>query len=124
MRHAKVQPIIMSHEPLQLRPAENWEENYGSGRRRHGREFWYARREFLKSYHFSEQNGSREKLKRWAKELNELANGVVSDIRRQMSKRRVGIRAYRFTLALPSHLVLLTVRCFTPWLNKKECLQP
>jgi hypothetical protein len=137
MRHAKVRPVIMSHEwpsdkssaddyevPLQLQPAGDWEENYASGRRDrlHGSDFWHARRAFLKSYQFSEQNGFKEKLKRWAKELSEVANGVASDIRQQMSRRRLGMRAYRLTLALPSRLLLQTLRCLTPWLSKKECL--
>lgn len=127
--HAKVGPLIMSDEALQfVQPAENnWEENYaisGSGSR-HGREFWYARRAFLKSYQFSEQNGNfKDKAKRWAKEVYEVATGVLSDIRRQISKRRLGSRAYRFTLALPSRLALLTATFFTPLLNKKACLLP
>lgn len=117
---AKVRPVFMSDkritEPLQL--TDDWHETYGSGRC-HSRDFWYARRAFLSSYHFSEQNGFKDKLKRSVKELNVVATGIVGDIRRRiMSKRRLGIRVYRLTVALPS-LVLVTIRCFTPWLNER-----
>ncbi|GMY32548.1 putative Transmembrane protein [Fagus crenata] len=127
MRQAKVRPVAMSNylsdKPtnIALQLTDNWQENYGS-ERRHDRDFWYARRAFLNSYHFSEENGFKHKLKRSVKELNEMAIGVVSDICQKMSKRRLGIRVYRFTVALAPSLVLVTLRCFTPWLNKRKSM--
>ncbi|XP_030940520.1 uncharacterized protein LOC115965432 [Quercus lobata] len=123
-QHAKVRPVTMSYywsekrTNVALQLTDNWQENYGIGRR-HDRDYWYARRAFLNSYHFSEENGFKYKLRRSVKELNEVATGVVTDIRRKMSKRKLGIRVYRFTVALQS-LVLLSIRCFTPWLNKRD----
>ena len=124
MQHAKVRPVIMSYywsekrTNVALQLTDNWQENYGIGRH-HDRDYWYARRAFLNSYHFSEENGFKYKLRRSVKELNEVATGVVTDIRRKMSKRKLGIRVYRFTVVLQS-LVLLSIRCFTPWLNKRD----
>ena len=88
---------------------------------RRGREFWYARRAFLNSYHLSletNNGGFKEKLKKSLKEANEAAMGVVLGMCRGMCKRRVGVRAYRVTMRLPS-LVLVTISCFMPWLHKR-----
>ncbi|KAJ7947491.1 putative Transmembrane protein, partial [Quillaja saponaria] len=118
MRNSKVRPIIMSN----CSDALNFQDNHGSWHR-HGSEFWYARRAFLNSYHFSEENGDgfKEKLKRLVKELNKAAIKVVLDMRDGMSKRRLGIKVFRFTMTLP-YLFLVTMRCFTPWFNKKELM--
>ncbi|KAH7521366.1 uncharacterized protein LOC107435254 [Ziziphus jujuba] len=83
-----------------------------------GRDLWHARRAFLRSYHFSKQSGLKEKLRMSVKELNGMAMVVVSDIRRHVSTRRLGIRAFRFTMDLPS-LFFISLRCYTPWIKKK-----
>ena len=87
---------------------------------RRDRDFWNSRRAFLSSYHFSDdQRGFKEKLRKSLKELNGAAVAVVSDIRQQVATRRFGIRVFRLTMALPSFF-RVSVRCFTPWLNKKD----
>ncbi|POO03619.1 hypothetical protein TorRG33x02_008240 [Trema orientale] len=88
---------------------------------RQGSDFWNSRRAFLSSYHFSDQQraGFKERLRKSVKEINGAAVAVVSDIRQQVASRRFGIRVFRLTMALPS-LVHVSVRCFTPWLNKKD----
>ncbi|OIW05712.1 hypothetical protein TanjilG_23498 [Lupinus angustifolius] len=105
------------HNSLQL-----MELDHGGWSRR-GHEFWYARRAFLNSYHLSMEtnnNGSfKRKLKKSVKEINEAVIGVVLSIRRGMQKRKVGVKAYRVTMNLPS-LVLVTMRCFMPWLYKRK----
>jgi hypothetical protein len=64
----------------------------------------------------------KEKLKRIVKEVNEAVMNVVLSVRRGMPKRRrLGIRAYRVTISLPS-MFLVTMRCFMPWYNKREIM--
>ena len=126
MPNAEVCPIIMSNTNFQSdsTPAASLQLDYGRCSRR-GREFWYARRAFLNSYHLSSEkntNGSfKERLKRSVKELNEAAMGVVVDMHRGMSQRRIGIKTFRITVALPSWF-LVRMRCFMPWLNKKKIM--
>ncbi|KAG7995052.1 hypothetical protein I3843_01G088800 [Carya illinoinensis] len=145
MRNAKVRPVMnipdkyhcsskssaaANEVPLQLmRAVNNFQENGGGGDGirssasliLHARDFWYARRAFLNSYHFSEEKiGFKHNLKRSVKELSQVAAGVVREFRREMSKRRLGIRVYRLTVSLPSLFVLVTIRCFTPWFNKTD----
>ncbi|KAJ6366527.1 hypothetical protein OIU77_003007 [Salix suchowensis] len=98
------------HSLRQLSDA--WEDNYECNYR-------VARRAFLSSYHFSEKNGIRDKLRRSVKEMNEVVVGVVSEIRQEICKRRVGIKVFRFTLGLPS-MILFRVRCFAPWIGKRR----
>ncbi|KAJ6741205.1 hypothetical protein OIU79_001178 [Salix purpurea] len=71
------------HSLRQLSDA--WEDNYECNYR-------VARRAFLSSYHFSEKNSIRDKLRRSVKEMNEVVVGVVSGIRQEICKRRVGIK--------------------------------
>lgn len=101
-------------EPLQFTDIDNYEDEHLEGP-----DLGHARREFLRSYHFSKKSGLKEKLIRSVKELNGMAMVVVSDIRRQVSTRRVGIRVFRITMDLPS-LVFVSLRCYTPWLKKKS----
>ena len=129
MRNSKVRPIKLSNNSyasssintsLQLQVTPNLQLDHGSWSLR-GREFWYARRAFLNSYHFNlerENVGFKEKLKRLVKEVSEAATRIALDMRRKMHKRRLGIRAYRVTMSLPS-MFLVTMRCFMPWFNKK-----
>lgn len=119
MRNQKVRPLmIMSNTqpcvPLQASDIDNEEDEHLECR-----DLWHARRAFLRSYHFSKQSPLKEKLRTSVKEFNEMAMVVVSDIRRQVSTRRLGIRIFRFTMDLPS-LVFVSVRCYTPWLKKKS----
>ncbi|KAJ6991432.1 hypothetical protein NC653_019577 [Populus alba x Populus x berolinensis] len=74
--------------------SDTWEDSYEGNYRN-------ARRAFLSSYHFSEENGIRDKLRRSVKEINEVVRGVVSDIREEICKRRIRIKAFRFSLGLP-----------------------
>ncbi|CAK8575811.1 unnamed protein product [Lathyrus sativus] len=132
MRNSKVQPIKLSNHSnanssidtsLQLQVTPNLQLGHGSWSLR-GREFWYARRAFLNSYHFNlerENVGFKEKLKRSVREVNEAAMNIVLDMHRGVQKRRLGIRAYRVTVSLPS-MFLVTMRCFMPWFNKKEIM--
>ncbi|KAJ1376100.1 putative transmembrane protein [Sesbania bispinosa] len=113
MRNSKVRPIKLSNSSdnsLQVTP--NLQLDHGTCSLR-GREFWYARRAFLNSYHFNlerNNNGSfKEKLKKSVKEVNEAAMRVVLGMRQGMYKRRLGIRAYRVTMSLPS-VFLVTIR--------------
>ncbi|KAL5784067.1 hypothetical protein ACOSQ2_006459 [Xanthoceras sorbifolium] len=132
MPNSKVGPIVAfnwphminsveSHHDRCLSMANKWQEfDYlESGISRHDRDYWHTRSAFLNSYRFSEQNQFKEKLKRSVKELNEAAMGVVLDIRKEMSKRKVGIRFFRLRFALSSQVVV-SIRCFTPWLSKKR----
>ncbi|KAK7257881.1 hypothetical protein RIF29_32177 [Crotalaria pallida] len=128
MPYSKVRPVFTpnfsdAHSDYNsLQQTLNMELDHGGWSRR-GREFWYARRAFLNSYHLSlerNNNGSfKEKLKKSVKEINEAVVGVVLSMRRGMQKRKLGIRAYRVTMSLPS-LVLVTMRCFMPWFHKRE----
>ncbi|GAV85679.1 hypothetical protein CFOL_v3_29113, partial [Cephalotus follicularis] len=106
-------------EPLQL--TDNWQDNYGSGYR-NNRDYWHARRAFLNSYHLTEENCFRHKIKRSVKELKDATKGVVLEIRKGLSKRKIGIRVFRFMFHLPSLLIFPSIRCFVPWLNKRELL--
>ncbi|WCJ41330.1 hypothetical protein M5689_022208 [Euphorbia peplus] len=127
MKRIKVCPAIVSNWP-ETSPGHSFrlsdwtpQDNYGSDYR-NSRDYWYARRAFLSSYHFEdERNGLKEKLKRSVKGFNVAAAGVVSEIRREISRKRIVIRAFRFTLALPS-FVFVSIRCFTPWVTKKELI--
>ncbi|CAK7322634.1 unnamed protein product [Dovyalis caffra] len=80
---------------------DNWEDYYESNYRNNP-DYWHARRAFLSSYHFSEEIGTKDKLKRSAKEIKETVIGVVTSIREEVSKRRIGIKVFKFTLGLPS----------------------
>ncbi|CAJ2679085.1 unnamed protein product [Trifolium pratense] len=132
MRNSKVRPIKLSNNSyanssndtsLQLQITPNFQLDHGSWSLR-GRDFWYARQAFLNSYHFNlerENVSFKEKLKRLVKEVNEASMNVVLGVRRGMHKRRLGIRAYRVTISLPS-MFLVTIRCFMPWYNKKEIM--
>ncbi|KAL5055763.1 hypothetical protein RYX36_036445 [Vicia faba] len=132
MRNSKVQPIKLSNNSnanfsidasLHLQVTPNLQLDHGSWSLR-GREFWYARRAFLNSYHLNLERESvsfKEKLKRSVREVNEAAMNVVLDMYRGVQKRRLGIRAYRVTVSLP-FMFLVTMRCFMPWFNKKEIM--
>lgn len=109
------------HRQDSLKLTDKWEDDYGSGNR-HGRDYWHARRAFLNSYHFREQNGFKDKLKRSMKEFNEAALGVITNYIRELPKKKLGIRAFRVKLGLPS-LSLVSMKCYTPWLNKKGLMQ-
>jgi len=118
MRHSnKVRPNEASDE-------HNPQLDHGGWSRR-GREFCEARRAFLNSYHLSlerNNNGSfKEKLKKSVREVNEAAMGVVLGMHRKVSKRRVKMRVFRVKMSSQS-LVLVTMRCFIPWLNKNEIM--
>ncbi|EOY04837.1 Uncharacterized protein TCM_020006 [Theobroma cacao] len=107
MPNTKIIPIIIWNwsdmHPHQdsLKLTDKWEDDYGSGNR-HGPDYWHARRAFLKSYHFKEQNGLKDKLKRSMKEINEAAVGVIANYCRELSKRRLGLRVFRVRLGMPS----------------------
>ncbi|KAJ0035386.1 hypothetical protein Pint_25823 [Pistacia integerrima] len=107
-----------------LQLTDKWEDDYGNGNRQ-DRRYWHARREFLKSYNLSSRQNNdsgfkfKEKLRRSINEINEVTIEIVSDIRKGMSKRRIGFRFYRIKFALPS-LVSINVGCFTPWLCKTD----
>ncbi|KAK3204400.1 hypothetical protein Dsin_018446 [Dipteronia sinensis] len=135
MPNSKVRPIVAfnwaptmnrveSHDDHSHAQITNkWEEfdYFESGISRHDRDYWHTRRAFLNSYRFTEHNEYfKGKLKRSMKELNNAAMGVVLDIRKEMSKRKVGFRVFRFKFALSSSMVLVSIRCFTPWLGKKR----
>ncbi|KAF2322095.1 hypothetical protein GH714_006601 [Hevea brasiliensis] len=90
-------------QPLQLSHSY-WQDNYGSGYRSNC-DYWNARRAFLSSYHFKEKSGFKINLKSNMKELGEAAMGVAMDIRKEISERRLGIRVFRFTFALPSFVL-------------------
>lgn len=98
-------------------------QNYDANRRHHDRDFWRARRAFLKSYNFSDEYGRDEglkgKMKKSMKELNRSASRVVGGICEDMAKRKLGIRVYRLTIGMPS-MVLVTMRCFMPSFRNKE----
>lgn len=123
MRHSKVRPNAPSDDQSpQL--TYNPQLDHGGWSRR-GREFCEARRAFLNSYHLSlerKNNGSfKEKLKKSVKEVNQVAMGVVLGMRRGVSKRRVGIKVFRVKMSSHS-MVLVTLRCFIPWLNKSKVI--
>ncbi|KAK7325080.1 hypothetical protein VNO77_29141 [Canavalia gladiata] len=134
MRHSKVSPFLMSKYPHnatcdespQIEHIYNPQLDHLGGWSRRGHEFLDARRAFLNSYHLNlerKNNGSfKEKLKKSMKEANEAAVGVVLGMRRGMSKRRVGIRVFRVKMTSQSW-VLVTIRCFIPWLNKREIIR-
>ncbi|KAK8691438.1 hypothetical protein V6N13_074949 [Hibiscus sabdariffa] len=106
------------HHGDSLKLTDKWEDDYGSGNR-NCHDYWHARRAFLNSYRFTEQTGFKDKVKRRMKELNEEALGMISNcLQVLLSRRRLGTRAFRVKLGLPS-LALVSTRCFTPWLNKK-----
>lgn len=112
-------PEMRRGEALQL--TDKWQDDYGSGNRHDPEYYWHARRAFLNSYHFSEEKKLKEKFKRSVKELNEAAMGIVSDIREEISKRKIGFRVLKIKFALPS-LFMTSVRCFTPWFNKRDLI--
>lgn len=124
MRNSKVRPIKIpnnarsDNNTMQVTP--NLQLDHGACSLR-GREFWYARRAFLNSYHLnleSNNNSSfKEKLWNSMKEVNKAVLGIC----RGMHKRRLGIKSYRVTMSLPS-MFLVTMRCFIPWLKKKEIM--
>lgn len=131
MPNSKVRPLVAfnwpdmnlveSHDDDHLQIANKWQDfDYSeSGITRKDRDYWHTRRAFLNSYRFSEKNEFKGKLKRSVKELNEAAMRVVLDIRKEISKRKLGFRVFRFKFALSS-LVLVSIRCFTPWLERKR----
>ncbi|CAN0917523.1 hypothetical protein LINGRAHAP2_LOCUS30345 [Linum grandiflorum] len=83
------------------------------------REYWDARRAFLSSYSFTADKGDMNWIKRkgkvWVKEAKEAAVGFTQEVKRM----RVVIKGFRFTLALPS-FVVIRMRCFTPWIATKR----
>lgn len=91
-------------------------------KRRNDRDFWHARRAFLKSYNFSNgygrDDGLKGKMKRSMKELNRSTSRMVGGICEEMAKRKIGIRVYKLTIGLPS-MVFMTVRCFMPSFRNK-----
>ncbi|GMI90080.1 hypothetical protein HRI_002677300 [Hibiscus trionum] len=96
-----------------LELTDKWEDDYGSGNRS-GREYWHARRVFLNSYHFTEQNGYKEKVKKCMKELSEAALGISNRLQELWSRRRLGIRGFRVKLGMPSLALLgMGMGCFT-----------
>lgn len=103
---------------VEINSMQEDDDHHGGRINRGAREYWHARRVFLGSYHFSEEKGFKVKLRRSVRELNEAAMGVIVDIRREVSKRRAGIRVFKVRLVLPT--LVLIVRCFTPWLKKVE----
>ncbi|CAJ1955546.1 unnamed protein product [Sphenostylis stenocarpa] len=122
MRHSKVSPNAASDESPHV--VHNPQLDHGGWSRR-GREFCESRRAFLNSYHLSlerNKNGSfKEKLKRSVRDVNEAAMGVVLGMHRRVSKRRVRIRVFRVKMSSQS-MVLVTMRCFIPWLNKNDIM--
>ncbi|KAJ4822676.1 hypothetical protein Tsubulata_027240 [Turnera subulata] len=94
-----------------------FEDNTGNYNKQ---EYYQARRAFLSSYRFAEENdGFKDKLKKSVKGLNGAVMGAVSDARKEMAERRVGIKVLKITIALPS-LSVVSLRCFTPWISKKS----
>ena len=90
--------------------------------RRHDREFWRSRRDFLKGYNFTKiDDGLKGKMKRSMKEVKRSASGVVGGICDDMTKRKLGIRVYRLTIGLPS-MVLVRMKCFVPSYRERESL--
>ncbi|KAG5242135.1 hypothetical protein IMY05_007G0114000 [Salix suchowensis] len=57
------------------------------------------------NYRVARQKWYQDKLRRSVKEMNEVVVGVVSEIRQEICKRRVGIKVVRFTLGLPSMIL-------------------
>ncbi|KAI4324354.1 hypothetical protein L6164_023901 [Bauhinia variegata] len=114
----------MSDESLQVRSTQNQQLGSWSQCSRRGPDFWHARRAFLNSYHLTLETSHggfnfKEKLKKSVKEVNDAAVGLVLDLRGAMSNSRLGIKVFRVTLSLRS-LVLVTMTCFMPWINKRE----
>ncbi|GLT34588.1 hypothetical protein SLA2020_090960 [Shorea laevis] len=159
MQTTKISPIIFSNSPgmrrnESFRLTDKWEDNYGSGGDRHNIEYWQARRAFLNSYHFTEEDGFKDKLKSSVKQFNEVATHTMVDFRRELSKRRFKDKLQRsfkevnevvmnvavdfrrelsrrrlttkaFKFKLKlSSLVFATFGCFTPWLKTKEFIEP
>lgn len=95
---------------------------YGTDQLPRGQEYWQARRAFLSSYHFSDdQSRLTGRLKRSVKGVNRAAMGVVLDVRQELSKRRFVIRVFRVRFTFPS-VVQIRMRCFVPSLKKAEKL--
>lgn len=98
------------NSPLQLTDSDRGESH-------HDRDYWHARRVFLRSYHFSDPDDNlKEKLSRSVKEFSKGAMGAVLEIRREISKRRLGSKVFRFRVALPS--LVFVQKCFSPWCTK------
>ncbi|OIV99438.1 hypothetical protein TanjilG_17248 [Lupinus angustifolius] len=81
---------------------------------RRGREFWYARRELLNSYHLSNLETKNDDYS-----LKEKLMKSVKEIKDSMQKRRVVIKTYRVTMSLPP-LLLVTMTCFIPCFHKRN----
>ncbi|CAN1845872.1 hypothetical protein LINPERHAP1_LOCUS38005 [Linum perenne] len=89
------------------------------------REYWDARRAFLSSYSFTAAavdkggGGDMEWMKRkgkvWVKEAKEKTVGFTGYVVREVKRRRVVVKDFRFTLMLPS-FVVIRMRCFAPWI--------
>lgn len=76
----------------------------------------------MSSYQFSEENKCNKKFKGSLKELNEAAMRIFSDIRQEVSKRRLGIRVFKVKFVGPSSAAVMSVGCLMPWLNKRELI--
>ncbi|KAE9447664.1 hypothetical protein C3L33_20437, partial [Rhododendron williamsianum] len=112
MPNTKLRPIVVSVRPETPRRESNFQqtngwqniaaspmhEDYGQ---HHECDYWQARRAFLSSYQLSERKGLKEKMKRSVKGLNEAAMAAVLEVRREVSRRRVGVRVYRLTVGWP-----------------------
>lgn len=127
MPNVKVRPIIVFdypeiHQSESLKLADKWQDDYASGNRNDLQYYWHARRAFLSSYQFSEENKCNKKLKGSLKELNEAAMRIFSDIRQEVSKRRLGIRVFKVKFVGPSSAAVMSVGCLMPWLNKRELI--
>lgn len=123
MPNTKLRPIVVSVRPETPRRESNFQqtngwqniaaspmhEDYGQ---HHECDYWQARRAFLSSYQLSKRKGLKEKMKRSVKGLNEAAMAAVLEVRREVSRRRVGVRVYRLTVGWPAWFM---VRCFVPW---------
>lgn len=96
-----------------------WNEISQSSKLKQGSEYSQSRRVFLNSYHFRvEKTGMKEKMRKSVKEMNEAAMEALMVIRREVGKRRIGIRIFRVRISLSSHLFL--VNCFMPWFSKMK----
>lgn len=127
MPNDKVRPIIVfdypeTHQSGSLQLADEWQVDYGSGNRGDLQYYWHARRAFLSSYQFSEENKYNKKFKRSVKELNEAAMRIFSDIQQEISNRRLGIRVFKVKFVVPSLAAVVSVGCLMPWLSKRELI--
>ncbi|KAM7271420.1 hypothetical protein ACFE04_030634 [Oxalis oulophora] len=133
MRNNRVIPMITPSHDLHYDDDDNhlqlvdyWHDNYPRGSSyRSNCDYLHARRAFLSSYHLSEQNDQRNNfrglVKKTVREIDKAIRGVLMGIRNKISKRRVGVRAFRISLSLPSSS-FVSFRCFTPWFSKNALM--